>query len=85
MSHQVQAILGHPRRKKSRPGLDCRPNGVGLNGLGCLLHTVEARFSPFDAFIRELLFDAIWLVVKFMIPFLQWIVKYNIFQKGLNA
>jgi hypothetical protein len=83
MSHHVQAILGRPRRKKSWHGLglDCLPNGVGLNGLGCLL-AVQVRFSPSDAFIRELLFDAIWFVVKFMIPSLRCKVKYNIFQKG---
>ena len=54
---------------------------MGLNGLGCPI-TVEVRFNPFDAFIRELLFDAFWFVVKFMIPSLQCMVKYNIFQKG---
>ena len=70
MSHHVQAILVI-LDGKSEPGLSCLHNGRNA-----------VLFSPCDTFIHELLFDAVWLVVKFMIPSLQCILKYNIFQKG---
>jgi hypothetical protein len=36
-------------------------------------------FSPCGTFIRELLFDAVWLALKLMIPTLKLMVKYNLF------
>jgi len=56
MSHRVQAMVG-PRRKESEPGLGCLLNGRN-----------EVLFSPRGTFIRELLFDAIWLALELMIP-----------------
>ena len=47
--------------------------------MGCVLNNgpTEMLFSPCGTFIRELLFDAVWLILKFMIPTLECIVKYN--------
>ena len=48
--------------------------------MGCLLNgRNEVLFSPCGTFIRELLFDAVWLVLKLMIPALECMVKYNLF------
>jgi hypothetical protein len=63
MPHRVQAMAG-PQRKKSEPGLGC----VFNNG------RTEVHFSPCGTFIRELLFDAVWLVLKFMIPTLERVI-----------
>jgi hypothetical protein len=48
--------------------------------LGCVLNGCkEVPFSPCGTFIRELLFDAVWLVLKLMIPTLERVVKYKHF------
>jgi hypothetical protein len=48
--------------------------------LGCPLSgRNEVLFSPCGTFVRELLFDAVWLVLEFMIPTLERMVKYNLF------
>jgi hypothetical protein len=54
--------------KKSEPWLGCISSGRN-----------EVLFSPCGTFIRELLFDAVWLVLKLMIPTLKPMVKYNLF------
>jgi hypothetical protein len=60
-------MLG-PQRKISEPGL------------GCVLNDrIEVPFSPCGTFIRELLFHAVWLVMKLMIPSLERMVRYNLF------
>jgi hypothetical protein len=41
---------------KSKPGLGCPLSGRG-----------EVLFNPGDTFIRELLFDAVWFVLKLVI------------------
>jgi hypothetical protein len=47
---------GPPRRTKSKPGL------------GSLFTRKEVFFSPYYAFIREFLLDAVWFIVKLVIP-----------------
>ena len=61
-SHTSNA--GSSPTKKSEPGLGCLLNGQN-----------EVLFSPRGTFIRELLFDAVWLVLKLMIPTLERMVS----------
>lgn len=37
-------------------------------GLGSLFTCKEVLFSPCYAFIREFLFDAVWFIMKLVIP-----------------
>ena len=47
---------GPPQQTKSEPGL------------GSLFTRKEVLFSPCYAFIREFLFDAVWFIMKLVIP-----------------
>jgi hypothetical protein len=68
MSHCVECWVF--LNKKSEPGLACPINGRN-----------KVLFSPCGTFIRELLFDAVWLVLKFMVPTLERMVKYSLILK----
>ena len=55
-SNRVQAMPGPTQQTKSEPGL------------GSLFTCKEVLFSPCYAFIREFLFDAVWFIMKLVIP-----------------